>query len=153
MRPRSVDRGERRFRIGHVEVARLQCGHGRLTVENATYSPALALAYKELQCGHGRLTVENVRPADEPRGVAALQCGHGRLTVENPPASTTSSVVTELQCGHGRLTVENLAAKTTLIECEKASMRPRSVDRGELQVRGCVARLGRAPGFNAATVG
>ncbi len=39
-----------------------------------------------------------------------------------------------LQCGHGRLTVENFASRLPERGHLVASMRPRSVDRGELQL-------------------
>ncbi len=179
MRPRSVDRGEHRSRPGRkARVIPLQCGHGRLTVENAAARRRATSPAWSLQCGHGRLTVEN----STSRGRAAtarpaLQCGHGRLTVENAAGSRRQSVQAgKLQCGHGRLTVENTIPAAMFTR----GLRKLQCGHGRLTVENLVNRRGfRLPlwlqcghgrltvensrtavasfpplkGFNAATVG
>ncbi len=86
------------------------------------------------------------------RATEQLQYGHGRPTAENCSCGDTFGTCPgSLQCGHGRSTVKNVCA-----ECGKsgelvASMRPRSVDRGErCRSAGRCRCTGR---FNAATVG
>ncbi len=86
---------------------RLQCGHGRSTVENIPDNAAYFI-HQELQCGHGRSTVENAAIR------ACLQCPGSRFNVATAvrPWKTTPSW-TEIRARGG------------------ASMWPRPFDRGK----------------------
>ncbi len=202
MRPRSVDRGERSTTsAASASVPRLQCGHGRLTVENPGRRAAGRVAARASmrprsvdrgeqrrrpvqaqhrsasmrprsvdrgepagrRCGRRCPLRASMRPRSVDRGErrgrsgpcrrrTALQCGHGRLTVENHHGGLPAGIdLQRLQCGHGRLTVENNGRRWRAAGCRCASMRPRSVDRGEPPI----PVIGRpsAACFNAATVG
>ncbi len=86
-----------------------------------------------LQCGHGLRTVENwdlppLRSRSWWSFNAATVFGPWRTMAEKDSTLTPGG----LQCGHGLRTVENHRATLTGLLRTRASMRPRSSDRGEL---------------------
>ncbi len=158
MRPRSSDRGEPApVPRGRPRKKKLQCGHGLRTVENHVLERILpegiAASMRPRSSDRGEpdkslgraeaAKKASMRPRSSDRGErlgrrymrgaveVGLQCGHGLRTVENGTPNHRAISVRELQCGHGLRTVENDRLRAAWGLLPRASMRPRSSDRGE----------------------
>ncbi len=175
MRPRSSDRGEHhRTGFTYTGSFSLQCGHGLRTVENSTkrgrapFSTRASMRPRSSDRGelparleHGaRHTCFNAATVFGPwrtttaHRSSAVGEGFNAATVFGPwrtnNALTNLRWDTPLQCGHGLRTVENHRPAQVRSGSTRASMRPRSSDRGERLLSNTFASW--EDRFNAATV-
>src|SRR5262249_35316661 len=109
----------------------LQCGHGRGTVDDLTHSRLDPVSGGQLQCGHGRGTVDDCSaPKTRKRSGGCFNVA----TVVGPWMTCHGVrdrvAVGRLQCGNGRGTVDDVDTGGRYHDTTKASMWPRSWDRG-----------------------
>ena len=125
MGPRSIDRG-----------------NGRLVVTSAW-------TFERLQWGRDLLIAEIPLWLMPYAGAPALQWGRDLLIAETNACHAPALAVQRLQWGRDLLIAEISARPTIILEKQKASMGPRSIDRGnavhhgELDTTGTVLQWGR----------
>src|SRR5690606_409384 len=84
-----------------------------------------------LQCGRGLLTAERELEKRAKIYKTLLQCGRGLLTAESDAEKRLAAATGMLQCGRGLLTAESVRAAGRFRQSLRASMWPRSFDRGK----------------------
>ncbi len=174
MGPRSLDRGEKLAAIVVAHVDRLQWGRGLWTAESESLTDELAKHYRlqwgrglwtaespaasyisgyhlQLQWGRGLWTAESSMRVKSARCRSLLQWGRGLWTAERMGwGGNRRKRKTWLQWGRGLWTAERPRGCPPDSPSHRASMGPRSLDRGER--RDPRAPPARRVSFNGAAV-
>jgi len=144
-RPRKLDHG----REAGIALEQLQLGRGRSTAETSSAFSTLRRR-RSLQLGRGRSTAETWFVAVWCIANSKLQLGRGRSTAETSPGTSSILFSFSLQLGRGRSTAETGQCPCETCRRERASIGPRSIDRGNWG--DCFSISPWTPRFNWAAV-
>jgi len=130
MGPRSFERGKRPGRSWGRWCQMLQWGRVRLNAESADWTEATARVCS-LQWGRVRLNAERTNKVMHTARVLGLQWGRVRLNAESREAAMGVATYLVLQWGRVRLNAERRHVRMAQLALARASMGPRSFERGK----------------------